>query len=550
MASNKKRIGEIQGKKKLTGKNVLVGYELQTGTLVFMDPHHVLIVGITRKAGKTTAAEGISNRFPGVKVVAFTTKRGEDVFANGFNSLPVFFKEPDPPLWRYLENMFAATLETKQLGIIRTTLIEFTKTTRTLDDAWKAVKKGLDTGKLPDGRKLSAFDRSMLVQIDAYFDIAMPQLKAIKFVDKLALKPGVNVMSLIGYKQEVQAMIIHAVCEEIRQRDQDTLTIIPEAWKFVPSGRMSPAKLAIESLMREGLVLRNYVMLDSQSLKVDPTIRQLCDNYLIGKLGREGNEVDRAMEVLEGFGIKPTDIKNQKVGQFYVLSNDVVKHVYVLPAWMSEEDAQAVAKDYSTLPAVAKKYGIEISASAEEIEITTGSQVALHARPSGEPDQKVMKELTDLRVLYENIAKEKDGLEVTVNEQRSTIESQSIALSEARQEVQKAATFRIALTEFLSGSGAMKVESSLPVPATVEQTRSVPSKNPKTVSEWLEKLWQDGFFTQERSLQDIMNEIKQNGFNFKNSVIGTQLLERVRRGHLTRKGSAGNFKYIQKRPYH
>ena len=84
--------------------------------------------------------------------------------------------------------------------------------------------------------------------------------------DKVNLKPGVNVCDLTPYPTEVQALVIRSVMEWVHERERETVTIIPEAWKFMTQGRNSPVKLAAQSLVREGATLKNYVWVDSQDI--------------------------------------------------------------------------------------------------------------------------------------------------------------------------------------------------------------------------------------------------------------------------------------------
>ena len=67
--------------------------------------------------------------------------------------------------------------------------------------------------------------------------------------------------------------------------------------------------------------------------------------------------------------------------------------------------------------------------------------------------------------------------------------------------------------------------------------------------EAIEMLWRDGWFSTERRLSEVWEELSRRGYNFDRSAIAHALHDLVREGVLTRMGKARRYRYIQKVPY-
>ncbi|MGI0037767.1 MAG: hypothetical protein ACRD99_05365 [Nitrososphaera sp.] len=64
----------------------------------------------------------------------------------------------------------------------------------------------------------------------------------------------------------------------------------------------------------------------------------------------------------------------------------------------------------------------------------------------------------------------------------------------------------------------------------------------------LDSLWQDGYFTSERALGEVHEELGRKGYNYDRTAVSHSLADMVRENILTRTGTMRNFRYIQKRP--
>ncbi len=64
----------------------------------------------------------------------------------------------------------------------------------------------------------------------------------------------------------------------------------------------------------------------------------------------------------------------------------------------------------------------------------------------------------------------------------------------------------------------------------------------------LDALWQEGYFSTERALGEVHEELGRRGYNYDRTAVSHSLADMVRETILTRTGTMRNFRYIQKRP--
>lgn len=64
----------------------------------------------------------------------------------------------------------------------------------------------------------------------------------------------------------------------------------------------------------------------------------------------------------------------------------------------------------------------------------------------------------------------------------------------------------------------------------------------------LDSLWLAGYFTSERALGEVHEELGRKGYNYDRTAVSHSLADMVRENILTRTGTMRNFRYIQKRP--
>jgi hypothetical protein len=341
---------------------IRLGYEIGTGDAVNIPLRHTAVTGQTQESGKTTTLEAVIAR-SGLRAVAFITKRGEKSFRLETPIAP-YFREPaldaETPMWRWVESIFGTLGESvgsddqaliiqcsryplrsedyKQKGEPRTRVVESRREpVKTLAQVAANVALMLQHAR---GR-----DRKSLTRLDAYFQIVMPQIARMKSSGSLDLAEGINVMDLEGLTSEMQMLIVRSVLEMVYSERRNTVVIIPEAWKFIPRARTSPVRFAAEIYIRQGLALKNVLMLDSQDLaNIATEVLKSIGVWILGKQS-EINEVKRVVDYIPAVPRIPREaIMQLGKGEFYVVAEGKVKKCYVQPFGMEDLHAQAIAR--------------------------------------------------------------------------------------------------------------------------------------------------------------------------------------------------------------
>ena len=75
-----------------------------------------------------------------------------------------------------------------------------------------------------------------------------------------------------------------------------------------------------------------------------------------------------------------------------------------------------------------------------------------------------------------------------------------------------------------------------------------PVKGGMTCRGLLDTLWQEGYFSTEKALGEVHEELGRRGYNYDRTAVSHSLADMVRETILTRTGTMRNFRYIQKRP--
>jgi|GEM_PF-5322371 len=317
---------------------ILVGFECGTGNEVKIKPAHLFISGLTQKSGKTTTLEALIQR-SGLSTISFITKPGEKCFDKGEIHKPFFQEKAE---WRVVEKLFESQLGEKMKDV-RAKLIELCKHEKTL----KSIKQSIDNA-LEDSK---GTERKSLILLQAYFEDLFKELENKEYTSSLSLRTGINLMDLSSYNEELQSYIINSVLYEILHNNKNTVIVIPEAWKFIPQSKRTPSKYSIEQLIRQGAVNNNFVWFDSQDIAgVDKSILKSVSIWILG-LQTEVNEVEHTIaQIPLPKNQRPTNdqIMNLQIGEFFICFDGKCKKTYVMPNWMSEDEAREIAKSKKT----------------------------------------------------------------------------------------------------------------------------------------------------------------------------------------------------------
>ena len=187
---------------------IKLGYEVETGDEVSIEPSHLIVTGLTQKAGKTTTLESLISRSKR-RAIVFRTKIGEKSFLNG-TIIPPYFKDRSD--WQFVQGLVEATIKEKLRTFERAKIIQICKQSgNSLLDFKKKVDERLSEPKLNN------FEKDILTNIQAYLEIVLPKLQSINFSNKLELVEGLNIIDLERFSRdgEVQSLIIRSVLEEV-----------------------------------------------------------------------------------------------------------------------------------------------------------------------------------------------------------------------------------------------------------------------------------------------------------------------------------------------
>lgn len=322
-----------------------LGFEVGTGKPVSIPLRHMVVTGQTQEAGKTTTMEALIARAK-LPALAFVTKRGEKSFNTGRRIEPYFRERAD---WQFVVSVLEATMR-ERFKFERSWIMRACKGASTLADVHQNVRVQAEKAKGLSG--------DIYLQLDEYLKIVVPRVASVRFASGLDLVPGVNVLDMADaekFPPELQSLVMCSALEWIYKRCKGTISIIPEAWEFLPQGRGSPVKLSAVDLIRKGAGLRNYVWLDSQDIGgIEKEVLRSCPVWLLG-VQREFNEIKRVLGNIPHPTAKPkpSDVARLKKGEFYACFGDIVVKTYVQPAWMDDEQAIAIARGTRTIAEIA-----------------------------------------------------------------------------------------------------------------------------------------------------------------------------------------------------
>lgn len=322
-------------------EHVHLGFEVGTGKPVDIPILHTCVTGQTQLAGKTTTLEALIQR-SGRRAIAFVTKRGEGAFREA-RSIPPYFREHSD--WQFVRTLLESTLREK-MAFKTPWIMRVCEGARSLKEVQRNLIEKLKTSK--------GMNQDMYLTLSEYMKIVVPQIDRLPYTNKIELEPGLNVMDLEGYSAELQALVIASTLEWVYEHEEGVITIVPEAWEFLPQQRNSPVKRAAEMLSRKGAGLKNFLWLDSQDISgVDKNMLHGVGVWILG-VQREAHEVKRSLNHLPHGTAKPKpdQILTLGKGEFYLSYGKELRKVYVQPAWASEDEARFVAEGYSRASAL------------------------------------------------------------------------------------------------------------------------------------------------------------------------------------------------------
>lgn len=320
---------------------VHLGFEVGDGaqrpslSRVEIPVRHMAVTGQTQESGKTTALEALITR-SGLPAIAFLTKRGERSFNNARQARPYFQDRGD---WQFVQSILEFTMK-ERMKFERAWIVRACQGAHSLADVQR---------KLPElqAKSRNSMSQDIYMLLGEYLREVVPLIASLPKSSRVDIRPGeLSVVDLVSYPEELQVLVIASTLEWIHKHEQGVITVIPEAWKFIPQGRNTPVRMVAEKLLREGAALKNYVWIDSQDMAaVDKMLLRGCPVWLIG-VQREANEIKRALSNMPAGLKKPNagDVATLEIGQFFACYGREIRKTYVQPAWMTESAAIQIAQ--------------------------------------------------------------------------------------------------------------------------------------------------------------------------------------------------------------
>ena len=331
---------------------IQLGFESASGAPVHIPHGHMVIVGQTQRAGKTTALEACAAR-SGAKCLAFLTKRGEGSFRLA-RELPPYYE--DHIDWRTVRAMCEALTEEKwdkfqrqclrsvcragQAGRIGSKLFIEWPHPKTLEEVRQNVSLALSKAT---GQREMVFG-----EIQDDLSTAIEELAKLRTTSvEPQLEIGLNVIDLERYEFHIQSLIIRSAIRWVKNHGQQVIVCLPEAWKFAPSQRRSPVRDAAEEYIREGAALENFLWIDSQNISgISTTLLSQIRVWLFG-VQRLKSEIEKTLDAIpDNLDPRPraSDIMGLGKGEFIACFDQEMYKTYVWPAWMASPlHAQAIA---------------------------------------------------------------------------------------------------------------------------------------------------------------------------------------------------------------
>ena len=499
-------------------ETIHLGFEVGSGKAVEIPCRHMVVTGQTQEAGKTTTLEGLISR-SGLPAVAFVTKRGEQSFAGARRIAPYFRERAD---WQFVASVLEATMR-ERLKFERAWIMRASKGARTLADVQRNVRKLMESAKGLSG--------DVYLTLDAYLEIVVPRVASVHWAASVELRPGINVVDLSdrdNFPPELQSLVMRSVLEWIYERCKGTITIIPEAWEFIPQGRGSPVKLSAVELIRKGAGLRNYVWLDSQDIGgVEKELLRSCPVWLLG-VQRERNEIERVLgNIPAGIATpKAADIATLERGQFYACWGRHVIKTYVQPEWMGERVAEAIAIGNLTVPPAPPPR--RMADGRWQIE-------------KSEEETVTPKEAEELRSENKRLRAEVDRLIADLEDLKRSAPS-APARSKSKEQDQEQELYDSILARLLKEPAVIEIKYRKPQIDVREEIERV-EVDGKTLRGRIAKLIAEGFFDEPINANRVWKELERRGCTQANVNVYKECARLAEMGFLTKEDVGGQLGY-------
>jgi hypothetical protein len=207
---------------------VRLGYEIGSGVPVELPIRHTVITGITQEAGKTTALEALIDRSR-LRAITFITKRGESSFAGARRIDPYFRERAD---WQFVAAILEAS-RGERLKFERSWIMKASQGRANAGGCTgqrEATRRRRRSEEAVDGRRPLHATRGVSRGYRA------ADSNRVRWAPSVELRDGVNAVDMTALSVELQHLVIRSTMDWVLEREEHTVVVVPEAWKFVPRG--------------------------------------------------------------------------------------------------------------------------------------------------------------------------------------------------------------------------------------------------------------------------------------------------------------------------
>ena len=370
---------------------IKIGYEIETGKEVQIKKSHIVVTGVTQESGKTTTVEALIKR-SGQKAIIFKTKVGEKSIRTGTKIAPFFKDKSD---YDFVKGLIE-TYSKEKLSIEKGTLMRLCKDTSSLIEIQRKIEEKLSDKK----KKLRGIVEEIYTRLQHYLENLVPQIQHAKLSRELIIYEGINIMDVERFGEEVQALIIGAVLDEVLIKMKNVIVVIPEAWKFCPQKYGSPCKRSIQRFIRQGATNNNYLYIDSQDMAgVDKDALKQVATWILGYQS-EINEVKHTINQIplsKTLKPKPEDIMTLKIGHFFLATKKEVRKIYVQPSWIVDKTAKDIALGKIDVETMSPTETLVGFADRTKDPIPSGKVTEFSNDGIQSIDDRVKKEIIELR---------------------------------------------------------------------------------------------------------------------------------------------------------
>jgi hypothetical protein len=385
-------------------------------------------------------------------------------------------------------------------------------------------------------RRAARFDESIYTEIAGYLELVVPQLAELPPSRRLALGDGLSVIDLTAYRPEVQGLVIRSVLEHVYEHETDVVTVIPEAWQFLPEQRGSPVRLAFETLVRKGAALRELRLARFAGSRRRLETR---DPRVLGRAVRRAARGERNQTVArehagDGRETDSGDIATLGLGEFVACWATHAVRTYVQPAgWPTRSRARSRAASSTPATRARSRPPANVGrAVAETFGQWNRNAADPHQAPKGEQDVR-KTEAEALRRENDDLKRRLAALEREHRVPVAAAPPRPAAAATIETTVEDALYETIKARLIADVPWLLKVIDTKPELVVISERKEVVARGETTLGR-VARLIKTGALAESKRFREILVALERTGPRVNNKSLSVALAELVAGGFLVR----------------